>query len=186
MLVKSLELWQSSRFWVSLMHTEFSEVMGAQLAWLCMAERGVRWLGVTGQRITQGFSLGSMSASASWVLIMTWDLPACGSDCQNLAEGWGLCPGCANNLWNGISHHFQSFSSQFRWFSIQLTLEALFSTLQDSTLKKIGRGPCSGMCYLGPKCKSIRIEIAPEASNGPAWNLLEMTLELFLLPLKWC
>lgn len=75
------------------------------LAWLWMAEWGLRWpvsLAVRGQGITQGFSLGSVSASACWVLIMTWDLPVCGSGCQNRAEEWSLCPSCTGDLWSGI------------------------------------------------------------------------------------
>lgn len=86
---------------------------------------------VTAHRISAAyrFSLGLISASASWVLYWLWleiflqvDQPA------KTQLRYGVCPGYAGDLGNlgwDFSHGFQSSVSQSRWLGIQLKLEAL-------------------------------------------------------------
>lgn len=130
---------------------------GAQLALLAMAlgsRVGLRWplsLEVTGQGITQAFSLCLLLPVGCWSWLETFL-----SVGEAANTNWGVefvSQLCRWPVEWDFSHYFQSYSSQFRWFSIQLTLEALFSTLQDSALKKLGKDPCAGMCYLRPKCR---------------------------------
>lgn len=115
------------------------------------------------------------------VMIMTWDFSMCGSG-WNQAEVWGLCSGCAGDLWNlgwGFSMTFSPLSVGPDDLEFSLTLEAL-STLSGLNIKETWQRSTDGVvgyvCWVQNAEKHfdssylLQMQLCPNVAGKDTWT----------------